>query len=257
MIDRNAPLGGLDSEHWISVPEAVAFIKQLRPKAKDSAVRKLILGALIHSSDSRLEAIAVSFREEFHRIERNPPTSYKAPTAHKEVIYPDFWRIGMAWDEYADHAFATGDFIFIGEMTQSELPYRLRDSDTTLGSERVRLFQEARGVSVGRTVLGALVRDRQWRQWGEILDAVTNKGRRGKARMWKWDEVAAALAMEASAHPAILREGPGPIVRFINDEMRRLHFDDVPDQGDVYRFAQLFSRMWVSDAPAAPASPMT
>ena len=249
--DTKAP-APFDPAHWISIPDAVALVREVRPGTRDTAIRKLLLGALIHGYDSRLDAIAMEYREGFDRFERDPVIGYRGPAETEHEICRRFWRIGMAWDQYADHAFATGDFHFEGTVYQSELPYRMRDRDNDLGDERVLLFQSARGVRVDRRTLEKIVRDRQWRQWGEIFDAVNNKGRRGKAPKWQWDEVAAALAMEASSNPEILRNGPGPIIRFINSEMRQMNFDDVPDPADASRFAQLFWKMWAPEGSKPP-----
>lgn len=254
MVNRRLADVGLDPEHWISIPDAIALIQRLKSDGSTRDIRKALVGALIHGSQSYLEAVALEYRKGYDRIEREQPTVYRAPPECPHFLKTGFWRIGMAWDQYADHAFATGDFLFIGEVYQSELPYRMRDRSAELNNERVRLWQEASGVHVGRQVVEAIFRDRQWRQWGEIRGAVlaNDPQGRGKAPKWKWDDVAASLALEASVNPEILRNGSGPIIQFVNDEMARLCFGDVPDPADVSRFARRYSNLWAPEGHVPP-----
>lgn len=240
-----------DPKNWISIPDAMA-LAQSRKRGENSTmrrVRKSIIGALVHERDSRLEAIAAEYREGFDRIESEPPTIFRGAIEIGKIVPCDFWRIGLAWDESADHAFATGTFSIDQIVPQAALPFRLRDKEAD-PTERVRLWQVARGVHLSRAVFEALVDDRQFFQWGNIADA--GKIRKGAAQRWKWHEALAALTFEASQNPQILRDGTGPIIAFLNDEMRRLHFDQVPDGAEVWRVAQAFAQIPPPDEEVLP-----
>lgn len=61
-----------------------------------------------------------------------------------------------------------------------------------------------------------------------------------------------ALTIEAAHNPDILTQGAGPIRQFINDYMRHLHGEQLPERKEVDRYVDLFSRLWKDLADEGP-----
>lgn len=213
--------------------------------AKPRTVRKFLIGVALHGNESGICGYAERFEESYVRLDRSEVVSYLGEPETFSPISADFWRIGMAISDGAGASFAANNLSHETELTASELPYRMRDR-TTLGiqNERVILTQSAWGVHFPRQRLTALAEDPQWQAWGDVALALRDRGMRGRPKVWKWDEVKVALTIEAAQNPEILRQGPGAIVQFINDELRHRHFEQIPDRKEVDAYVRRFSALW-------------
>ena len=244
---------GFDPEHDISLSGALDLVMHMHPSAKPLTVRKFLIGIAVHDNESGICGYAERFEESYVRIDRTEASPFRGTPECFVGIPCDFWRIGMAIDDDARGCFAANNLGHITEITASELPYRMRDmAYGELQNERVNLAQFAWGVHFPRRRLIALAEDLQWQEWGDVPLAVQNRGKRGRPAAWKWDEVKAALTIEAAQNPAILKGGAGPLVQFINGEMRRLHYEQLPDRKDVDAYVRHFSWLWNDDDPFAP-----
>ncbi|OYX67028.1 MAG: hypothetical protein B7Y88_04190 [Sphingomonadales bacterium 32-64-17] len=241
---------GFDPEHDISLSQAVDVVMHMHPSAKPLTVRKFLIGIAVHDNESGICGYAARFEESYVRIDRPDTSPFRAPPDVFVAIPSDFWRIGMAINNDARSSFEANNLGHITEVTASELPYRMRDKAYgDLQNERVNLTQFAWGVHFPKNSLMALAEDPQWQAWGDVALALQNRGRRGRPPAWKWDEVKAALTIEAAQNPEILNGGAGPIVQFINYEMRQRHYEQIPDRKDVDAFVRHFSWLWAEDEP--------
>lgn len=246
MSDNSEAAGApFDPEFWVSMPDAVALVQSRKVgknTKKTPLIRKVIIGALIRRRESGLESIAAEYRESFVRLSDEPPSIYKASPEREKIVDSEFWRLHHAWDEFSEYAFRTGNFSWSGDVTWGELPAHLRDRDAEPRA-KFQLHQEATGVHVDRECLQALIEHRDWQQWASIAEAARSR-RQGPPREFMWHEVAGMLAVEASYRPEILRQGPGPVIQFVTDELTRLNNGNAPDAGEVSRFAKHFWRHW-------------
>ncbi|MEZ5744354.1 MAG: hypothetical protein R3D89_11695 [Sphingomonadaceae bacterium] len=242
---------GFDPEHDISLSGALDLVMHMHPTAKPLTVRKFLIGIAVHDNESGICGYAERFEESYVRIDRPDASMFRATPENFAAIPSDFWRIGMAIGEDARGCFAANNLSHITEVTASELPYRMRDmSYGELQNDRVDLAQFARGVHFPKQRLIALAEDPQWQAWGDVALLLQNRGKRGRPPAWKWDEVKAALTIEAAQNPEILEGGAGPIVQFINNEMRRLHYEQLPDRKEVDAYVRQFSWLWAeADEP--------
>ena len=246
---------GFDPEHDISLSEALDLVMHMHPSAKPLTVRKFLIGIAIHENQTGLCGFAQRFEESYVRIDRPEPTLFRGAPEYFMGIPHDFWRIGMAIDENASGCFAANDLGHVTTVSVSDLPYRLRDmSNGDLQNERVELAQFAWCIHFPKPKLIALAEDPQWQAWGDVSLALQNRGKRGRPATWKWDEVKVALTIEAARNPRLLGRGSGPIREFINSEMRRLHYEQIPDRNDVDRYVNLFSDLWGGPPPDAPTN---
>ena len=250
--DTKAP-APFDPAHWISIPDAVALVRS-RKRGKDTEkqplIRKFILGALVRRRDSGLEAIALEFRESFERLSDDQPSLYRAPSERETIVDADFWSLQHAHGEAADYSFQTGNFSWTGEVSWTDMPPHLRDRDADPRA-MFRLHREAEGVHVDRPCLEALIAERDWRQWASIAE-VARARRQAPPLRFMWNEVAGLLAVEASFRPEILRQGPGPVIRFVTEELTRLNDGNPPDAGEVSKFARYFWKHWPPSDEVAP-----
>jgi hypothetical protein len=245
---------GFDSQQDISLSSALCVVMHLHPSAKPETVRKFIVGIAIQSTDSGMLGYAERFEESYVRLDRKQTSVYRSSPERFAAIPTDFWRISMAVDENAKASFAADAIDHHTEMTASELPYRIRDSSYgELQSDRVRLSQIAKGIHFPLEKLIALARDAEWQAWGGVAAKLERRGKRGRPQTWKWDEVKSALTIEAARNPEILQGGAGGIVQFINDEMRRLHHEQIPDRKEVDDYVRHFSSLWAPPAAEPPA----
>ncbi len=245
---------GFDPANDIALADALNFVMGMHETARPLTVRKFIVGIAIHGNESGITAFAGHYEESYVRLDRTEPNVYRASPERFAAIPCDFWRIGMAIDENAGGCFANNNLGHITEMTASELPYRMRDmTHGELQNERVNLAQSAWGVHFPRHSLIALADDPEWQAWGHVALALQNRGKRGRPHTWKWDEVKAALTIEAARNPDILSGGSGPIIQFINDAMRQMHFEQLPDIKDVEAYARRFSGLWSESDLGPPA----
>ncbi len=236
---------GFDPEHDISLSDAFALVKQMHPTATSLTVRKFIIGIAIHGNESRICGYAERFEESYVRIDDPEGGIYRGRPEHFASVDPDFWRIGMAITDNPEGSFAANNLHHVTDMTVGELPYRMRDmGNGELQSQKVRLSQFAWGVHFPKEDLIRLANDREWQAWGAVATALQNRGKRGRPPTWKWDEVKASLTIEAARNPAILAKGAGPIVQFINAEMRRRHWEQVPDRKEVDEYIDNFRWLW-------------
>ena len=245
---------GFDPVHDISLSEALDWVMHKHTFAKPLTVRKFLIGIAIHGNDSGILGYAERFEESYVRVDRLKVAPYRSPPESFTSIPNDFWQIGMALDHEAKDCFAANNLGHIMEIALGELPYRMRDmGHGELQTESVRLAQFAWGVHFPRQRLIALAEDPQWQAWGDVALALQNRGKRGRPQVWKWDEVKAALTVAVAQNPEILKDGPGAIVQFINSEMRRLHYDQIPDRKEVDAYVRHFSRLWGEPDTGPPA----
>lgn len=236
---------GFDSANDVALADALKLVMQMHEGAKPRTVRKFLVGIAIHGNESGISVFAERYEESYVRLDRAEADVFRAQPERLVSIPCDFWRIGMAIDADASGCFAASNLGHTTEMTGSELPYRMRDRTSgELHNERVRLSQLAWGVHFPRRSLIALAEDPNWQAWGNVASALQNRGRRGRPQVWKWDEAKVALTIEAARNPEIIRGGTGPIVQFINDEMRQMHFEQLPDIKDVEAYARRFFGLW-------------
>jgi hypothetical protein len=244
---------GFDPDLYISLSQALDLVMHMHPSARPETVRKFLIGIAIHDIETGICGYSERFEESYVRIDRAEPSLYRATPEHFSAIPSDFWRMGMAMGNEAGRSFAVHNLGHVTELTVSELPYRMRDMPYgELQNERIRLTQFAWGVHFPKQTLIGLAEDPKWQVWADVALALRNRGMRGRPPAWKWDEVKAALTIEASRNPEILQKGPGPILQFINFEMRRLHHEQLPDRKDVDAYVRHFSWLWQTPDPDAP-----
>lgn len=250
--DSGAKQSGFDLERFVRIQDVSALILEIRPNAREAVIRKSVVGAFMHQNESGCPGFAERFEASFVRIDEREPSVFQGRLEEMCLIDQEFWKPHMATGQCADILFASGCITLTEEVPMSTLPYRLRDRMTEgHQNQRVRLTLRAQGIHLEREAIRALVSDQAWKKWGELEPAVKDKGKRGRPAEWKWNEVKALLAIEASRNPQILTGGVGPIVRFMIDEMRQLHYDQIPDDlGPFYDFAHLFDGLGdVEDPP--------
>ncbi|WP_292937298.1 MULTISPECIES: hypothetical protein [unclassified Novosphingobium] len=236
---------GFDPEIDISLSDAFEAVRQMHTTATPLTVRKFLIGVALHGDQSGLAGYVSEYRESCVRIDRPDLSAFQVQPEHFTSIPCDFWRIGMAIGANAKAEFAVGNLGHITEMTASELPYRLRDRySTDLQNERVSLSQIAYGIHFPKAQLLALAEDPGWQAWGAVSTAIDGRRKHGAPTQWKWDEVKVALTVEAARNPDILNQGAGPIRQFINDYMRQLHCDQLPERKEVQRYVERFSCLW-------------
>lgn len=250
--DDGRPVG-FDPDTDIALADAFEEVRQMHPTATPLTVRKFIIGAALNGDQSGLTGFAAEYQESFIRIDRPHLPAFRMPKDEFTSIPCDFWRIGMAIGPQAGAEFASGNLGRITEMTASDLAYRMRDRHSSaLQNERVSLSQIAYGVYFPKAHLLALAADPGWQAWGTISTAIDSRKQQGAPAKWKWDEVKAALTMEAARNADILTQGAGPIRQFINDHMRHLHGEQLPERKEVDRYVDLFSRLWKDLADEGP-----
>lgn len=250
--DDGSPLG-FDPEIDISLADAFEAVRQMHKTAAPLSVRKFLVGIALQGKQSLITGFASCFREPYTRIDRPDLPAFQNPPEKFTSIPCDFWRIGMAIGPNAKAEFGNGNLGHITEMTASELPYRLRDRyPTELQNERVSLSQIAYSIHFPKAQLLVLAEDPGWQAWGAVSTAIDDRRKQGAPREWKWDEVKTALTVEAARNPEILTQGAGPIRQFINDRMRKLHYEQLPERKEVQRYADLFSFLWNSLEDESP-----
>lgn len=247
-MGRNCQETGYDPEYFISLADAFTLVSNMKKAAKPRTVRKFLIGAAMHGSQSGLEVFAEKYQESYTRIDRN--CSQFTHTEYQARIPTDFWRICMAIEPEAPACFYHSNLAHISQMTMSELPYRMRDpSGGELQNEQVELFQMATDVHLAKKSLIELAKDGQWQHWGAI-DKALARGRRPK---WQWDKVIIALTREAASNPTILDEGVGPIVDFMKHEFEGLNDGGRPDDADMYYYARKLAVTYSEPEGGAPA----
>ncbi|MDA9918633.1 hypothetical protein N9D37_01980 [Erythrobacter sp.] len=252
-IDRS-DVNAFESRDFVPLSGALDVVRHMHTSAKPMTVRKFLVGIAIHGSDSGMLAYAERFDESYVRLDREHASVYHSSPRHFESIPNDFWRIGMACGEEANSSFAANSIDHNTELTVSELSPRIRDmAYGELQSERVRLTQIAVGIHFPLERLLALAKDPEWQAWGSVAQAISNRGKNGRPKEWKWDEVKSALTIEAARNPEILAGGAGKIIQFINDEMRHLHYEQLPDRKEVDAYVRHFSYLWAPPASDAPS----
>jgi hypothetical protein len=242
--DDGRPVG-FDPDTDIALADAFEEVRQMHSSATPLTVRKFIIGAALNYRVSGLTGYAAEYQESFIRIDRPNLPAFRMPKDEFTSIPCDFWRIGMAIARNAKAEFEAGNLGHITEMTASDLPYRMRDRQSTaLQNERVSLSQIAYGVHFPKAHFLALAEDPAWQSWGSISAAIDSRRQQGAPPKWKWDEVKVALTIEAAHNPDVLTQGAGPIRQFINDHMRHLHGEQLPERKEVDRYVALFSQLW-------------
>lgn len=229
---------GFRNDEDISLLDAEMLVKELHPTATTLTIRKFLIGLPLHGA---ISGYAESYREGFERLDELEHGPYDGGHDKFTSIPYDFWRIEMAILQ----DFASGCLANEVEMTQSELPYRMRRAvgSSELENERVKLWQKATNIHFPKADLIRFADEREWQAWGSTAKALMDPRKKGRPAAWKWDEAKVALTIEASQRPAVLQSA-GSIVEFINDHMRMLHHDDLPNQKEVYAYARLFSGLW-------------
>lgn len=227
---------------WISSSEAVAEVMRSKTKIKALTARKILVGM---AARANLSSYATTYSEKVTEIDEFTGTgpgmgNRNLGSVSNEAVPYDFWRYFHAVQYGALEDFLAGNFRVLLEVPADEVPPRFYGYYMfATPPPRVNLIQTAAGVHFCRDELMELLSDPDWQRWSRIFNHADRSRERGWKPKWAWDEAKAALTVHASAYPALIRNGVGPIVEELNQIFSIISGGDGPDQKEVYAYARL------------------